>query len=252
MVFRILWWAGVRILTFSYQGTPAMKTPLLVLTVLTALVIPPLVRGAPNASQESSDALQSRPNLDNGATLFQACAVCHGSSGGGTPEGEVPRIAGQHFSVLVKQLVDFRNNRRWDPRMEHFAGNHVLKGAQDIADVAAYASQIETAPDAGVGVGTGEFLSRGREVYARSCASCHGKSGDGSGREQIPRVAGQNYAYLFRQIHDAVEGRRPNFSPSHIRLLKGLDYADIIGVADYLARIPRSSDRLPENDLAAN
>ena len=229
-----------------------MKTSLLALAVMAALTIPLLARGAPNASQESSDALQSRPNLDNGATLFQACAVCHGASGGGTPEGPIPRIAGQHFSVLVKQLVDYRNNRRWDPRMEHFAGRHVLNGAQDVADVAAYASQIETAPDASVGVGTGEFLSRGSEVYARSCASCHGNSGDGSARQQIPRVAGQNYAYLFRQIHDAVEGRRPNFSASHIRLLTRLDYADVIGVADYLARIPRRVDGLAEQNLANN
>jgi cytochrome c553 len=252
VVSRIQERIALRILKFGHQWAFVMKAPLLVLTVMAALTIPPLVRGAPNASQESSDALQSRPNLDNGATLFQACAVCHGASGGGTPEGEIPRIAGQHFSVLVKQLVDYRNNRRWDPRMEHFAGQHVLNSAQDIADVAAYASQIETAPDASVGVATGEFLSRGSEVYARSCASCHGKSGDGSARQQIPRVAGQHYGYLFRQIHDAVEGRRPNFSAAHIRLLKGLDYADIIGVADYLARIPRGVDRMPEPSLAHN
>jgi len=229
-----------------------MKTPLLVLTVLTALTIPPLVCGAPNAAQESSDALQSRPNLDNGAALFRACAVCHGTSGGGTPGGEIPRIAGQHFSVLVKQLVDYRNDRRWDPRMEHFADKHLLKSAQDIADVAGYASEIETLPEASVGMGSGEYLARGAEVYRRSCASCHGKTGDGSAREQIPRLAGQNYAYMVRQIHDGVEGRRPNFPASHIRLLKELDYADISGVADYLARIPRAVDRLPEQDLARN
>jgi hypothetical protein len=29
---------------------------------------------------------------------------------------------------------------------------------------------------------------------------------------------------------------RPNFAAEHIQLLKGLDYADIMGVADYLAR----------------
>jgi cytochrome c553 len=229
-----------------------MKTPLLVLTVLTALTIPPLACAASNASQESSDALHSRPNLDNGATLFQACAVCHGASGGGTPGGEIPRIAGQHFSVLVKQLVDYRNDRRWDPRMEHVADQHLLKNAQDIADVAGYASEIDTLPEASVGVGSGEYLARGAEVYTRSCASCHGKMGDGSAQQQIPRLAGQNYAYLVRQIHDGVEGRRPNFAASHIRLLKELDFADILGVADYMARIPRKVDRLPEQNLAGN
>jgi cytochrome c553 len=239
-------------LYFVYQSAPIMKTPLLILGVLTAIAVPLLARGFSNAAQESRDAVQSRPDLGNGAALFQTCATCHGSSGGGTPDGQIPRIAGQHFSVLVKQLTDYRGGRRWDPRMEHFVDQHHLKNAQEIADVAGYASEIETLPEASVGVGSGEFLARGAEVYSRSCASCHGTTGDGSGQQQIPRVAGQNYAYLVRQIHDAVEGRRPNFSASHIRLLKQLDYADIMGVTDYLARIPRRVDRLAPQDMAAN
>jgi cytochrome c553 len=238
-------------LTSGYQGALIVKTLLLLLGIMAAFGIPLTAGGASNASQENSDALHSRPDLDNGSVLFQTCTGCHGTSGGGTPDGQVPRIAGQHFSVLVKQLVDYRNAQRWDPRMERIADQHHLKNAQEIADVAAYASEIETLPDAGVGVGSGEFLGRGAEVYARSCAGCHGKGGDGSGAQQIPRVAGQNYAYLLRQIHDAVEGRRPNFSASHVSLLKGLDYADIMGVADYLARIPRRVDRMDQQDLAA-
>jgi cytochrome c553 len=229
-----------------------MKTLLRALGLLTALAVPALAGGAANSAQEASDAVRNRPDLDNGAVLFQGCAACHGTSGGGTPDGQIPRIAGQHFSVLVQQLVDFRNDRRWDPRMEHFADRHHLKDAQAIADVAGYASEIATLPEAAIGVGSGEFLARGAEIYARSCASCHGRTGNGSGQLQIPRVAGQNYAYLVRQIHDAVEGRRPNFSAAHIRLLKGLEYADIIGVTDYLARIPRQVDRMVPQDLAGN
>jgi len=239
-------------LQFGYQRASIMKTLLLVLGAMTAITLPLLASGASNEAQERSDASHSRPDLDHGAALFQSCAVCHGSSGGGTPDGHVPRIAGQHFSVLVKQLVDYRSDRRWDPLMEYMADRHLLKTAQDIADVAAYASEIETLPEAGVSVGSGEYLARGAEIYARSCVSCHGERGDGSGQQQIPRVAGQNYEYLVRQVHDAVEGRRPNFSASHIRLLKRLDYADIMGVADYLARIPRKVDHLTPHDIAAN
>jgi cytochrome c553 len=229
-----------------------MKALLFALSVVIAMAAAPLARGSANASQESSDALQGRPDLDHGAKLFQSCAMCHGSSGGGTPDGQVPRIAGQRLSVLVKQLVDYRSNRRWDPRMEYMADKHLLKNAQDIADVAGYASAMETLPEAAVSVGSGEFLAQGAEIYGRSCGSCHGKTGDGSGPRQIPRVAGQNYAYLVRQIHDAIDGRRPNFSASHISLLKELDYAGIMGVADFLARIPRRNDRMAPVDLAAN
>jgi len=226
-----------------------MKTALLALALL-AMANPLSSHAAANAAQEKSDALNSRPNLDHGAALFKTCQACHGSSGGGTPDGRVPRISGQHYSVLVKQLVDYRNHRRWDPLMEYESDQHLLKGAQDIADVAGYVSEIETLPDEGVSVGSGEFLSRGALLYVRSCAGCHGKSGDGDGPHQIPRIAGQNYAYLVRQIHDGVEGRRPNFSADHIDLLKNLDYTAIMGLADYLARIPRRIDRYPTQNVA--
>jgi cytochrome c553 len=164
-----------------------MKTVVLVLGVLIAISVPLLASGVSNAFQESNDALQSRPDLDHGAALFHMCAACHGTSGTGTPDGEIPRIAGQHFSVLVKQLVDYRNDRRWDQRMEDFADQHHLKNAQEIADVAAYTSEIETAPEAGVGVGSGEFLAQGAEIYAGSCVSCHGRNANGSGQQRVPR-----------------------------------------------------------------
>ena len=225
-----------------------MKTALLVIGVLSAMALPLLARGVENAAQDRSDAVNSHPDLTKGAELFQSCAVCHGASGGGTADGHVPRIAGQHFSVLVKELADYRNNRRWDPLMQYMADRHLLKSAQDIADVAGYASEIETLPESGVSVGSGEYLAQGAQVYEASCQSCHGKSGEGNARQDIPKVAGQNYQYLVRQIHDAVEGRRPNFSAAHIRLLKPLDYMGIMGVADYLSRIPRQAEHvLPQN-----
>src|SRR5579859_1505192 len=82
--------------------------------------------------QELLDALHSKPSLDRGAELFRPCTACHGPSGAGTLDGGVPRIAGQHASVLAKQLVDYRHDRRWDLRMEHFADGHHLVNAQAI------------------------------------------------------------------------------------------------------------------------
>jgi len=53
----------------------------------------------------------------------------------------------------------------------------------------------------------------------------------------IPRLSGQHYEYLRRQMYDAVDGRRPGFPPSHVRLLAQLEHDDIAGVADYLSRV---------------
>lgn len=199
-----------------------------------AASVPAVVLAAAIAVGELQEALHASPNLDRGAAYYLSCAACHGTDGGGTSDGRVARIAGQHRSVLVKQLVDFRHGQRWDIRMEHFSDSHHLQSAQAIADVAAYVNRLQ--PEAPPGMGDGELLEHGAGVYARRCQSCHGPRGQGSQRQGVPRIAAQHYEYLRRQIYDAVEGRRPNFSPEHIRLLAPLQRDDIVGVAGFLAR----------------
>jgi cytochrome c553 len=198
-------------------------------------ILPAAVAALSPAQQELAQARQSTPNLDRGAELFRVCAGCHGASGGGTADGMVPRIAGQHASVLEKQLVDYRYDRRWDLRMEQIAGRHHLPDAQSIADVAQYVTQLPGgAPN---GEGDGQLLEHGAQTYAALCRGCHGEAGQGDAQRVIPRIAGQNYEYLRRQIYDAVDGRRPNFSPAHIRLFARLDHEDIQAVADYASRL---------------
>ena len=86
------------------------------LPLLAALAI--CASGAVNANDgddaraELLQAARLTPNAAHGATLFETCAACHGRDGLGTSDGTVPAIAGQHGSVLLKQLVDFRHNQR--------------------------------------------------------------------------------------------------------------------------------------------
>jgi len=188
-----------------------------------------------NPEQEFDVATHSRPHVERGAELFQPCGGCHGVDGRGAPDGLIPRIGGQHAAVLQKQLTDFRHHRRFDPRMQILSGPHYLIDAQDIADVTAYISDLEPAVPSGHG--NGESLIRGAERYARSCSRCHGGAAEGDAERAIPKLAGQHYEYLRRQIHDGVEGRRPNFSPAHVRLLGLLDFDDISGLCDYLSRL---------------
>jgi len=197
-------------------------------------LLPLTVHAAATARQEYRDAVRAKPNYDRGAEAFRDCAVCHGTSGNGDEAGDVPRIAGQHFTVLVRQLVDYRHDTRWDIRMEHFASQHVLGDAQAVANVAAYVSQLT--PEGPRNVGTGEQVPHGAEVYAARCENCHGPVGEGNATEVVPRLAGQHYEYLLRQMYDAVDGRRPNFSRDHVRMLAKLERADLVGVADFLAR----------------
>lgn len=204
--------------------------------VMVAVCMPWLALGASTVAQDLEQARHAKPDLQRGAHYFETCAACHGPDGGGTKDGVVPRIGGQHRSVLLKQLVDFRHGQRWDPRMEHFADRHHLASPQAIADVAAYVSTLQ--PRTPPGVGDGQLIQHGAQLYAHLCQSCHGRRAQGSEELGVPLLAGQQYEYLRRQIYDAVDGRRPNFSRSHIRLLARLEYEDILGVADFLSREP--------------
>ena len=191
--------------------------------------------GASVAQQEYEAVLRSRPDLRHGGKLYETCAACHGSNGAGVSDGTVPVIAAQGFHVLARELVDYRHDERWDQRMEHFTDEHHLSSAQDIADVAAYVSRLPaTRPS---GRGSGEYVTHGAKVYSRQCRSCHGAAAEGDDRQRYPRLAGQHYEYLLRELHDELEGRRPNVPRAHIHLLERFQPPDFVGVADYLSRL---------------
>jgi cytochrome c553 len=200
-----------------------------------ALLLPVFAGAATQAQRELAGALRATPDAANGEALFNHCASCHGADGAGQSDGSTPRIAGQHFRVLVKQLVDFRSGKRWDFRMEGAAEQHHLTGAQDIADVAAYVSKL-TRPGTR-GIGSGEFLEQGSGLYSAQCASCHGPGAEGNAQRGVPRLAGQHYGYLMRQMYDAVDGRRPALPRLHSQRIAPLDFEQVRALSDYLSRI---------------
>ncbi len=48
-------------------------------------------------------------NVDKG---IPACMGCHGPNGGGNPAAKFPALAGQHDAYTLKQLEDFRSEKR--------------------------------------------------------------------------------------------------------------------------------------------
>ena len=119
--------------------------------------------------------------------------------------------------------------------MERIAGKHFLKDGKDILDVAAYANSLpRTGPSE---TGDGAFLERGEAVYQAQCATCHGVHAEGSQARSVPRLAGQHFSYLLRQMYNAADARRPNMSATHIRRVQGLVMEEFQGIADYLSRL---------------
>lgn len=190
---------------------------------------------ASQAARELTAALAAKPDAAAGAAHFETCLACHGANGGGVDNGNVPAIAGQHYRVVVKQLVDFRHSARWDVRMEHFVDKHHLKDAQAIADVARYIADLPR--DFIVGRGNGYNLARGEAKYRAVCAGCHGPGGDGNDATRMPRLAGQHQQYIIRQMQDSADGRRPNMKGGHAALVRTLEFDDLDGIGDFLARL---------------
>lgn len=190
---------------------------------------------AAGTTSELSVALAAQPDPARGAQLYRTCAACHGDDGGGVADGTVPAIGGMPAPLIVRQLVNFRHERRNDIRMEHFADASHLPSAQDLADVAGYVAQLRRRTPASIGDGTA--LQAGARAYFRACQGCHGALGRASRDGVMPGLAGQHQAYLERQLRDAAAGRRPSMNAAHGVALRGVSDTELRGMTDYLARM---------------
>lgn len=171
-------------------------------------------------------------NPAHGAELYSSCVVCH-EPAARPRSSRVPRLEGQHFSVLVKELIDYRQWQRWNESMERVTDPHQMD-LQSVADVAAYASQI--VPPRSPAWTRPASSEPGALIYARRCRSCHGVDGAGDAKAVIPRIGGQHYDYLVWQFYDVVHGHRQNLPRHHLKTLGKLQLDEILDVADFLSR----------------
>lgn len=72
-----------------------------------------------------------------GLAKSKPCAACHGPDGNSVSPA-FPRLAGQHYSYLVKALTRYKSGERKNPIMSPQAAN---LSRRDIEDLAAYFSQ---------------------------------------------------------------------------------------------------------------
>jgi cytochrome c553 len=210
-----------------------MKQSRLVWLALVSLGMATSLHAAPVAQWELGLVLTRNPDLTEGAALYAPCVACHGAKGEGTSDGTVPTLAGQSYTVVAKQLVDFRAGVRHDERMEHFSNRRHLSFSQPVADVALYIARLPPIAAASARVGTD--LSRGAMAYARACARCHGDLGEGKEDTLAPRLAGQHSEYLLKQLEAGTNGLRPTMVQSHAE--PALSKDELGAVAGYLSTL---------------
>ncbi|MES9844510.1 MAG: c-type cytochrome [Candidatus Sedimenticola sp. PURPLELP] len=200
--------------------------------------------GIEDAALELDQALHLTPNLDNGRKVFRLCNVCHTPEGWGMESGMYPQIAGQLPSVTIKQLADIRARNRDNPTMRPFTSPQLLGGVQEIADVAAYIAALPMNPNNGVG--PGNDLEHGEQLYRENCVDCHGDKGQGDEKDHIPLIMGQHYRYLMRQFEWIRTGKRRNADQKMVKQIRRFTSRDISAVMDYVSRLKPVGEKLAE------
>jgi cytochrome c553 len=215
----------------------------------------------------------SKGNVENGKNIYAngkgdvpACNSCHGQDAMGDDAMGTPRLAGQGFAFLVKQLKDFATDKRMDTTM--FIMNTNAKGLseEDWRDVAAYlngldyeslaSSDMNQVKELGNPVGT-RYLGKGLAQHGApdrgipACHSCHGFNGRGAA-PVYPVIGGQKYVYLVNQLKKWRDGSRANDPMGQMQAVaKNMTDEDIHNVSTFLTSAPRTTEgntRVPSQE----
>lgn len=182
---------------------------------------------------EKIEALHKKGDVKNGQEAYEVCGACHLPSGAGRPDGTFPQLAGQHTTVLIKQIADIRAGLRDNPTMYPFAAT--LTDPQELADVAAYIEKLCIPVDHGKyeGVDASMQVAKGKELYEKECKECHGANGQGNKEKFFPVIAGQHYKYLLRQMTEIRDGKRRNANPDMVKIIKKYDDQQLVAISAY-------------------
>jgi cytochrome c553 len=174
-------------------------------------------------------------DVQRGKDAYAECQTCHRTDASGRAAFNIPRLSGQHASVVIKQLMDIRSGLRVNEDMREYMHDSDLT-LQDFADMAAY---LQSLPVAGrIGQGPPELVPRGQALYASDCAGCHGERAEGRAEFFFPMLASQHYGYLLRELDLILSGERGNSNPAMPPILKNYATEDRQAIAAYLAQLP--------------
>jgi cytochrome c553 len=186
---------------------------------------------------EKIEALKLKGNAKEGKEGYEVCGACHLPSGAGRSDGTFPQLAGQHTTVLIKQMADIRAGLRDNPTMYPFAKE--LTDAQELANVSAYIESlcIPVAHGMYEGPDAATQIAEGKAMYEKECIECHKANGEGVKDKFYPVLAGQHYKYLLRQMTEIRDGHRRNANPDMVKIIKKYDNKQLVAISAYQASL---------------
>lgn len=166
--------------------------------------------------------------LERGAKLVSICANCHGPNGNSVSAG-VPNLAGQQPAYLLEQMNRFADGRRRDPFMQGMIKAMSPAERQDVVSYLA-AQPVQPSPAAGRDPA---LVARGQAYYQRVCFRCHGPQAQGDA--VIPRIAGQQVAYVTKTLKRYRDGTGERIEPAMAANTRLMNDGDIAAMAAFLA-----------------
>ena len=156
------------------------------------------------------------------------CMACHGAEGKST-QVQYPILAGQTSRYLYLQLRDFQEMRRSDPLMSPMVAGLSRDEMRELSDY--FAKQKP--PPQPFKVDPEKARLGKLKADETLCTMCH--LGGFAGQNEIPRVAGQHYEYVVKQLLDFKAQKRTNDAGNMTAVSRTLNEKDIENLGHYLA-----------------
>ena len=155
------------------------------------------------------------------------CVACHGPQGRST-QPVSPILAGQTSRYMYLQLRDFQEGRRTNELMSPIVAGMTRDEMRELSDYfARQTPPVQRYPVDAAKAGLGKL-----KADETLCTMCH--LGGFAGQNEIPRVAGQHYDYIVKQLKDFKTRSRTNDAGSMTSVASTLSAQDIENLANYL------------------
>ena len=155
------------------------------------------------------------------------CAACHGPQGNPSM-ALTPALAGQTARYIYLQLRDFQEGRRSNELMSPMAKD---LSRDEMRELGAYFAAQKSQPQPFQPDAAKARLGK-LKADETLCTMCH--LGGFAGQNEIPRVAGQPFDYIVKQLRDFKAKTRTNDAGNMTSVSNTLTDADIENLAHYI------------------
>ena len=159
---------------------------------------------------------------------LETCAGCHGEHGVPISE-DIPILWGQQFYYFYVQLKDFKSGLRANEIMQPIASEF---SKDQMKALATYFAE-KTWPDIPAAKDSDKANRGQTQTGAGECAQCHNRY---LGDSRLPRLAGQQEAYLLRAMLEFKNKIRLN-SAAKGSLMKSFEDTNLEELAHFLATL---------------